>query len=501
MKRRNLPSLLWGDQAHLWLLLLASTCLLFLNLGGKEIWTQEHRWADIVSGMFYRHDFFHPYLGNNDYYDKPLLSYWFIVFFTLLFGKLTAITLRLPSALSALLAIYALYKLGTKIKDQRLGFLSAWMMLTTYYFLFWARISSADMLNLSGSLCAVAWYYYHRDRVDLLAYLGFFLILAVTSLCKGLVGAIIPLLAVSLDMLLRGTFLRHFNWRVFAALILPMSIYLLPFMLSACFKQGYDQNGLYLVYRENILRYFQPFDHKGPIYTYLIYLPIYLFPWSIFLIPALWTLLPRYRTMTTNSKWCIWVVVVIFLFFTLSGSRRSYYILPILPFTILFIADWFVSASQWQQLESKLASLLIFTFAVSLFAINIIPTWYFNQFGAEHFVELLKADATQIKPWGKWHFVLLDAESKVVFYLHLPPVVSLDELHGARETQTSTTLLKAWPILLNKPEDTIFITRERYKPSLQAYFANFHVIELPTFYLFKTHPNEGDKPIAFVPNH
>ena len=34
------------------------------------------------------------------------------------------------------------------------------------------------------------------------------------------------------------------------------------------------------------LRYFQPFDHQGPIYTYFIYLPVYLLPWVVFFIPA-----------------------------------------------------------------------------------------------------------------------------------------------------------------------------------------------------------------------
>src|SRR5690242_15329744 len=36
----------------------AAALLLLMMLGGRELWTQEHRWADIVSGMFFRHDFF-----------------------------------------------------------------------------------------------------------------------------------------------------------------------------------------------------------------------------------------------------------------------------------------------------------------------------------------------------------------------------------------------------------------------------------------------------------
>ena len=141
--------------------------MLFTLLGGREIWTQEHRWADIVSGMFYRHDFLHPYLGQNDYYDKPLLVLLVDCRYLLkLIGELTTWTLRLPSALAGFLAIWSIYRLGTKLKDKQLGLLSGWLLLTTFYFIFWARTSSADMLNLAGPFCC-CWYFEKRDHAEL----------------------------------------------------------------------------------------------------------------------------------------------------------------------------------------------------------------------------------------------------------------------------------------------------------------------------------------------
>ncbi|HVY53272.1 MAG TPA: glycosyltransferase family 39 protein, partial [Gammaproteobacteria bacterium] len=145
---------------YLWL---ASLFLLFTMLGGRELWTQEHRWADIVSGMFFRHDFLHPYLGSNDYYDKPLLSYWLIAIVAAVTQELTTWTLRFPSALAGMLAIWSIYRLGSRLKDKSFGLLCGWMLLTTFYFVFWARVSSADMMNLAGSLFAVAWYFDKRD--------------------------------------------------------------------------------------------------------------------------------------------------------------------------------------------------------------------------------------------------------------------------------------------------------------------------------------------------
>src|SRR5580700_10919736 len=93
---------LWGQKARVAYLLIASILLIFTFLGVRDIWTQEHRWADIVFGMFYRQDFLHPYLGEVRYYDKPLLSYWLIVLTAKAAGVLNNTVLRFPTACSGL---------------------------------------------------------------------------------------------------------------------------------------------------------------------------------------------------------------------------------------------------------------------------------------------------------------------------------------------------------------------------------------------------------------
>lgn len=503
MKSNSFANFLWGKNAQVSFLLVAALLLLFTGLGDKEIWTQEHRWADIVTTMFYRHDFIHPYLDNNQYYDKPLLSYWLIVLSSLCAGGLTALTLRLPSALSAMLAIYCLYLLGSKLKNKQLGLLSAWMMLTTYYFLFWARTSSADMLNVSGSLLAVTWYFYRAERASFFDYSVFYVILAITSLCKGLVGSIVPLLAVFTDMCLRKTLRYHLNLKMFLAITPGVVLYLLPFMISGYVDtQGYGQNGLYLVYRENFLRYFQPFDHRGPFYTYFLYLPIYLLPWTVFLFPALFSIFSRYKNMNLSSKWIMWTLCILFLFFTLSGSRRSYYVLPMVPFAILLIVDWLLAVSNGRVCVWA-SRILVFSLLFLMLTVDIIPVWYYSSCGANHFASVLKADVEKIKPWDTWRIVVLDAESKVFFYLHVPAeTVSSFDINGKRHQQTAETLTNAWPILKNKPKNTIFITRKLYEPLLKPYFVGYHIVSTaPSLKLFKLLDNKkDDASIAFVPD-
>lgn len=501
MRTISLADKLWGQQAKVRYLLIASLILLFTCLGAREIWTQEHRWADIVSGMFYRHDFLHPYLGQNNYYDKPLLSYWLIALIAQVSGQLSTWALRLPSALSAFLAIWAIYRLGATLKDRSLGLLSGWLMLTSFYFIFWARVSSADMLNLAGSLCAITWYFEKRTQSNFINYAVFFMIVALTSLCKGLVGAVIPMIAILVDMVLQKSIKQHLKPVLFLALIPAAIIYVLPFWISSHVGgANYGENGLYMVYRENILRYFQPFDHQGPIYTYLIYLPLYIFPWALFFIPALFALKSRWSTLSLNSKWIAWSLLLVFLFFTFSGSRRSYYVLPMVPFAILFTADWILSSHSWKRSCYTVYTLVTMLILLFLF-VDLAPAWYYARVGSAPFAAVLKKEVVKPnEPWQSWNIVLLDAESKLNFYLQLPPTTQEYQIVGTkRAEQTTESLTQAWPILLNKPAHTIFITRKRYAPLLASTFTGYRLIELPAQPRLGFLNQKGlNEPIAFV---
>lgn len=499
MKSTSFTNTLWGEQAKARYLYLVAAILFFTCLGSRELWTQEHRWADIVYGMFFRHDFLHPYLGTARYYDKPLLSYWLVVAASKWLGGLSAFTLRLPSALAGLLGLWSVVRLGTLIKNRSVGLLAGWMFITTYYIVFWARVSSADMLNLGGSFFAIAWYLSHRDRPRFTDYLVFFLTLALTSLCKGLGGAIVPLIAVLVDVVLRGEWRKHCQGSLVLAALPALVVYLLPFWASSHFGgEQYGQSGLYLVYRENILRYFQPFDHEGPFYTYFVFLPIYLLPWTVFFIPALLTLPSRLRQAALPERWLNWTFLAVFLFFTLSGSRRSYYVLPIVPFAILFTAVWL---AQCGAAVKRVTTSLILTLSVVLWlGVAILPAWYGLHYGMPRFANMVQAEATAVQPWKQWQVLLLDADTKVNFYLSLPPTLSNPGVAGDRGQQTSATLLAQFPVLKHLPKDTIVITRETYLMALLPYFPGYRVVMLPASPLARWMDTTKDaNPIAFIP--
>lgn len=496
---------MWGQKARFSYLGLASILLLLTMLGARELWTQEHRWADIVAEMFIRHDYLHPYLGQNNYYDKPLLSYWLIVLITKITGSFTTWSLRLPSALSGLLAIWSTYRLGLLLKNKQLGLLSAWLLLTTFYFVFWARTSSADMLNLAGSLLAVTWYFEKKDKPNFFNYFIFFMIVAVTSLCKGLVGAVIPFIAIITNLYIEKTFTRHLRLSLLLASIPAIIVYLLPFWASSHFgSDSYSQSGLYLVYRENILRYFQPFDHVGPIYTYFIYLPVYLFPWSIFFVFAVIAQLMYGNKEDRCERWITYSLFLIFLFFTFSGSRRSYYVLPMIPFAILFTSHWllriFSNPQIFVRLRIYFPAFVVLSFLCLFVLFDIMQPWYYSRFGMARFSQTLKEEAIKIQPWENWKIVMLDAESKLSFYLKVPAGSKNYDVEGMRDKQSNTSLIQAWPILKNKPKNTIFITRKRYVTLIRNCFDGYQLIEMPKkLGIAILDSSDLESPAAFMP--
>lgn len=496
MAVQTISELLWGSRAKARYLYLVAAVLFFTCLGGKELWTQEHRWADIVSGMFIRHDFLHPYLGNAQYYDKPLLSYWLMAGLSWLMGGVNTLALRIPSALAGLLAVWSVVRMGTFIKDKALGLLAGWLFVTTYFLVFWARVSSADMLNVAGTFFALAWYLDHRDSTRFFDYFVFFITLAFTALCKGLGGAIVPMIGVLVDVCQRRRFSILLAWRLYAALVPALMLYFLPFWASSHFGgHQYGESGLYLVYRENILRYFQPFDHEGPIYTYLIFLPLYLLPWTIFFVPALCALPRRFKHLNERERWLCFTFAAVFLFFTLSGSRRSYYVLPIVPFALLFTAEW-LAASTNVRLQKTVAGFIISMSMILWVAVDMVPAWVSQNYGMPYFAKLVEMESAG----QAYSIVLLDAESKVNFYLGLSPTVKNVPVIGDRETQTEKTLRARYPFLAHPDKNTIYVSRQLYLEELLPNFAGYRLVLMPESPFQRWSPsNEDDQPIAFVP--
>ncbi|WP_438301989.1 ArnT family glycosyltransferase [Pseudomonas sp. NMS19W] len=412
-----------NDRGALLLLLAASALMLLLGLGSRELWGAETRWANIALQMMQSGDYFDPYLKGDPYYDKPLLSYWLITATAWLTGSLDHWSLRLSSVVSAWLSVWLVYLLGEQLFRKGTGLIAGWMLATTFYFVFWARVATADILTVCGVLAAVWWYWRGPDDTRFSRYLVFCVLLSLTSLFKGLIGFILPGLVLLPHLLSEGRWKRHLNLRLLAALVIAGAFYMTPFLLSHLYgAPNYGESGLGLVLRENVVRFFQPFDNIGPIYTYLLYLPIYTLPWAPCWIIALWVAAKNWKHIEPDTRWLIQGLGLLMLFFTASGSRRSYYVLPLVPFAQLLGAWWITRRMAARNAESPFGGRgLKIGFAVTtvllLGILGVLYPWTNSGGGAIQFGETVRLQASQRAPLSQWHFVMVEVDNKVPMYL------------------------------------------------------------------------------------
>ena len=255
--------------------------MMFFSLGIYPCIRSESRWFEVVREMLMTGDWLHPRINGQPYFDKPLISYWFAaVVSKLAGGHVTELSVRLPSAVFALAGLGCIISVARKFYSERTAYLAGWLLLSTYSFIVWGRLAEADMEQTVFIVMAVTVYLHHREKASFWAYFVFWACCAVGAQTKGLPALVIPPALAVIDCIVRKSFRLHLNWKFFLALILGgLCLYAVPFVLEAVTSDNYGASGIVLVFRENLVRVFNPWDHnKDPFYIYVEYLPILLIP-------------------------------------------------------------------------------------------------------------------------------------------------------------------------------------------------------------------------------
>ncbi len=344
--------------------------LYFARLGAKALWASEFRWAEIAREMLRSGNYFWPTINGHLYYDKPLGSYWLVLASMPFTGGLNETAARLPCAIAGLLAVGLLILLARRLYDLRIGVIAGFILATSFSFAFFSRTASADVETIAGELAALLLFIKYLDRPDGWWTVWLWVIMALTSLTKGLLGFVLPIMVMGLyatlsdgwavfgERILHGALSERirwivtrnrwlFNWRSLIAIPIGLGIYFAPFRISRAVMGS--SAGLDMVFRENVVRFFEPFDHRGPIYLYLYEIFILMAPWALLLPSALVQAHHERRIKAESARSDRFTLIFFwstFIFFTLSGSRRSYYILPILPPAAMLIARILTSPSE-----------------------------------------------------------------------------------------------------------------------------------------------------------
>lgn len=368
----------WG----LWAagVLALSAILYFTRLGTRALWSSEFRWGEISREMLKTGNYFWPTIDGIVYFDKPLGTYWLIVLSTPFTGGMNETAARLPCAIAGLLGVAFLMILARRLYDSRTAVWAGFILATSFSFVFFSRHASADVETVTGELAALLLFLRNEDRGGGWWVVGLWLIMAVTSLMKGLLGFALPIVMIGTYSCLRDGWAElerqtlhgpiagrigwliernrwFFNWYSVVAIAVGLAAYVAPFQISQHVTNS--GKGLQMAFHESVTRFFKPWDHRGPIYLYLYVIFALMAPWSV-LLPA--ALVETHHLRDTDveparsDRFALVYFWATFVFFTLSRSRRSYYILPILPAAAILVAR---TLAQSGAIQSRLARKLL----------------------------------------------------------------------------------------------------------------------------------------------
>jgi 4-amino-4-deoxy-L-arabinose transferase-like glycosyltransferase len=325
-------------KSFFYLLLGFAVFILSAHLGLPPLWGSEGRWAVIARSMLRSGDLLSPVLGAHDYWDKPLLSYWQILPLSYINGDVSEFTARFPSVVWAVVMLLLTHDLAKRWFGEQTALISVGILATTYFFVFWGRNAQVEMTDAAMILLCLWYFLKHKfDNRHIWVYvLG--IMMALGANMKGLALYAVLIFCI----LLLSVMKREWSWipplRILVtAGLLSLAVFLaLPATASIRYATW---EPLHMVWRENVLRFFGLYDHKDPFYTYFVKIFYLAAPWSLVLPVAFIRCFQMARRRASQIPEALILFGAIFLFFTLSGSRRPYYLLPILPFVAILVAN------------------------------------------------------------------------------------------------------------------------------------------------------------------
>ena len=333
------------------LLLLALCVPLFLiGLGHYDLDSKaEPREGLTAWEMIHSGDWMLPSLNGEQLPEKPLMFPWLVALLTLAIGEASEWATRLPAALSAIATVLVVLALGRRLSGPRGGFLAAALFATTFLTVSLGRRARVDMtLTLfvtSALYLFVCDFLDSEERPDApprkrgLAL--FWLAMALGTLTKGPLGALLPGLAIGPFVLLRGRLgylKRLFAWR---------GVLLYVIVAGSWYAHGLLASGDAFAYRSFLMENFMMFfgeqgggGHRHEVTFFVGHVFLQGLPWS-FLLPAAlaWSLRRgggpwMQRPLALPLLW----FAAMFAFFSVAAGKRADYLMPLLPAAALAVA-------------------------------------------------------------------------------------------------------------------------------------------------------------------
>lgn len=331
--------------AHLAALVLFGAAAFLPELGQEvDLANREARHAEIAREMVATGQYLVPHVCGELYPDKAPLFNWTAALLFRLAGRADYFLARLPSALSAIAVLVAVYILGRRWFSVEAALVAAAVWATTPLVGLWARQCRSDMLltcllayaTLLADSAAVADAAWQRWA----AWLGASALAALATLAKG--PHAVLFFAIAAMALWRAPPALGSPWRlVLAALGLIAAVVGAWAIGAEASYPGYlkaltsHQFGVGLR------------QHPMPVYYYLLQLPLHTLPWSLFVAGAvIWAVRQRRRRGYTPALTPALVFCAMLILHSLVKNKRVHYMLPAIPMWALWLGALLAESSR-----------------------------------------------------------------------------------------------------------------------------------------------------------
>ena len=310
-------------------LLILGAFVFFYRLGDKDMWTRLESEAAVAGRdmlntgrILVPHFFDQPFVDN-----RPPGAFWLVAASYKLTGHRDEWAARLPSALAALGCVLLVYAMGRRAANETAGFLSALVLLGMLTFVLMGRISQQDMLLALWTILA-HWAFWRSLDESTSAFryvLAFQVFLGLGTLTKGPAVVITILFPLTVYVFYSRRW-RDVKWLALVG-TLPVSLALMLWWYLYVWIEWPSM-------RQVLIGRFtdQSHRHVEPFYFYFLHIPELLGPATL-LLPLL--AVGWFKASPAQRRGPLGLFMIsalsIFFVFCLFSSKRTHYLVPLLP--------------------------------------------------------------------------------------------------------------------------------------------------------------------------
>lgn len=372
-----------------------SAFLFVFKLGDESLSNMEARDAQIAREMYESGNWVIPTWNDEPLPWKPPAYDWCAIMSYHVFGGVSEFSARFPSAVMGIIGVIAVFVFGTLVFSRWTGFFGGLILAVNPEYFEHARKAQTDIYLCVYTTLALMFFFigYFRHQQSIseesdikisgaktwgfkVFYLVCYFFMGWATIAKGPAGVVVPALVIFIYLVVQG------NLRYLRQMAIPYGILVFLATTAIWYGPAWYIGGndfmIELVWRQSFLRYMDAFDHVRPFWKYVQYLATNFLPWALFLPAAIGFVFTGGHTREKRRKYVflfIWFAIV-FLFYSVSQSKRSVYILALYPAVSLMVGRLFdvaIKRPEMRKLQKNMAiTSIVFAAVYSLLAFVLI---------------------------------------------------------------------------------------------------------------------------------